>query len=76
MIADKSVTIFTKSKYMLLDVTVEMQMSVMHGSKSTVHEMMLNGVLQVHKPIKCPAYGEGTLLTPANRSDTWYVLDL
>jgi hypothetical protein len=45
-------------------------------SKSTVHEMMLNGVLQVHKPIKCPAYGEGTLLTPANRSDTWYVLDL
>ncbi|KAG2550218.1 hypothetical protein PVAP13_9KG231800 [Panicum virgatum] len=38
-------------------------------SKSTVHEMMLNGVLQVHKPIKCPAYGEGTLLTPANRSD-------
>ncbi|CAN6311744.1 unnamed protein product [Urochloa humidicola] len=39
-------------------------------SKSTVHEMMLNGVLQVHKPIKCPAYGEGTLLTPAGRSDT------
>lgn len=39
-------------------------------SKSTVHEMMLNGVLQVHKPpIKCAAYGEGTLLTPANRSD-------
>lgn len=44
-------------------------------SKSTVHEMMLNGVLQVHKPTNCPAYGEGTLLTPANRSDTWYVLD-
>ncbi|KAL6642620.1 hypothetical protein ACP70R_020801 [Stipagrostis hirtigluma subsp. patula] len=39
-------------------------------SKSTVHEMMLNGVLQVHKPIKCPAYGNGTLLAPANRSDT------
>ncbi|KAF8689229.1 hypothetical protein HU200_042017 [Digitaria exilis] len=39
-------------------------------SKSTVHEMMLNGVLKVHKPTKCPTYGEGTLLTPANRSDT------
>ncbi|WVZ57792.1 hypothetical protein U9M48_008134 [Paspalum notatum var. saurae] len=39
-------------------------------SKSTVHEMMLNGVLQVHKPVKCTAYGEGTLFTPANRSDT------
>uniref|UniRef100_A0A804PBV5 Uncharacterized protein n=1 Tax=Zea mays TaxID=4577 RepID=A0A804PBV5_MAIZE len=39
-------------------------------SKSTVHVMMLNGVLQVDKPPnKCAAYGEGTLLTPANRSD-------
>ncbi|ONM00298.1 putative inactive poly [ADP-ribose] polymerase SRO1 [Zea mays] len=39
-------------------------------SKSTVHEMMLNSSLQVHKPpIKCAAYGEGTFLTPANRSD-------
>ncbi|AQK66218.1 putative inactive poly [ADP-ribose] polymerase SRO1 [Zea mays] len=46
-------------------------------SKSTVHVMMLNGVLQVDKPPnKCAAYGEGTLLTPANRSDAWYVLDI
>ncbi|ONM00314.1 putative inactive poly [ADP-ribose] polymerase SRO1 [Zea mays] len=46
-------------------------------SKSTVHEMMLNSSLQVHKPpIKCAAYGEGTFLTPANRSDAWYVLDI
>uniref|UniRef100_A0A0A9D9A2 PARP catalytic domain-containing protein n=1 Tax=Arundo donax TaxID=35708 RepID=A0A0A9D9A2_ARUDO len=40
-------------------------------SRSTVHEMMLNGTLQVHKPIKCPSYGNGTILAPANRSDTW-----
>ncbi|XP_062200325.1 probable inactive poly [ADP-ribose] polymerase SRO1 isoform X2 [Phragmites australis] len=39
-------------------------------SKNTVHEMMLNGTLQVHKPVKYPAYGNGTLLAPANRSDT------
>lgn len=46
-------------------------------SKSTVDEMMLSGVLQVHKPpTKCASYGEGTLLTPANRSDAWYVLDI
>uniref|UniRef100_A0A0A8XQT8 Uncharacterized protein n=1 Tax=Arundo donax TaxID=35708 RepID=A0A0A8XQT8_ARUDO len=31
MIADKSVTIFTKSMCMLLDVSVEMQTFVMHG---------------------------------------------
>ncbi|XP_062205966.1 inactive poly [ADP-ribose] polymerase RCD1-like isoform X2 [Phragmites australis] len=38
-------------------------------SKSTVHELMLNSMLQVHKPIKCPAYGNGTLLAPASHSD-------
>ncbi|KAL6906313.1 hypothetical protein ACP4OV_003914 [Aristida adscensionis] len=39
-------------------------------SKSTVHEMMFNGILQVHKPIKRPTYGNGTVLAPANRADT------
>jgi len=38
-------------------------------SKHTVDEMMLNGILQVKKPIRCPAYGTGTLLAPANRSN-------
>jgi hypothetical protein len=39
-------------------------------SKSTVQEMMLGGSLQVLKPTNCPAYGNGTLLAPATRSDT------
>jgi hypothetical protein len=38
-------------------------------SKHTVDEMMLNGILQVKKPVRCPAYGTGTLLAPANRSN-------
>jgi hypothetical protein len=38
-------------------------------SKHTVDEMMLNGILQVKKPIRCPTYGTGTLLAPANRSN-------
>jgi hypothetical protein len=44
-------------------------------SKSTVQEMMLGGSLQVLKPTNCPAYGNGTLLAPATRSDTWYILN-
>ncbi|KAG8084252.1 hypothetical protein GUJ93_ZPchr0010g8132 [Zizania palustris] len=38
-------------------------------SKSTVDEMMLNGVLQFKKPVKCPDYGIGMLLAPANCSN-------
>lgn len=37
-------------------------------SKDTVDAMMLNGHLQVKKPSRCPAYGAGTLLAPANCS--------
>uniref|UniRef100_A0ACD5U3H5 Uncharacterized protein n=1 Tax=Avena sativa TaxID=4498 RepID=A0ACD5U3H5_AVESA len=37
-------------------------------SKETVDEMMRNGILQVKKPVKCPPYGAGTILAPANCS--------
>uniref|UniRef100_A0A0D9XMW9 PARP n=1 Tax=Leersia perrieri TaxID=77586 RepID=A0A0D9XMW9_9ORYZ len=39
-------------------------------SKSSVDEMMLNGVLQFKKPAKCPDYGIGTILAPANCANT------
>ncbi|KAF0930835.1 hypothetical protein E2562_035411 [Oryza meyeriana var. granulata] len=39
-------------------------------SKDTVDEMMLNGVMQFKKPVKCPDYGIGTILAPANCSNT------
>uniref|UniRef100_J3N584 PARP n=1 Tax=Oryza brachyantha TaxID=4533 RepID=J3N584_ORYBR len=39
-------------------------------SKSSVDEMMLNGILQCKKPFKCPEYGIGTILAPANCSNT------
>uniref|UniRef100_A0A0D9V2A8 PARP n=1 Tax=Leersia perrieri TaxID=77586 RepID=A0A0D9V2A8_9ORYZ len=39
-------------------------------SKSSVDEMMLNGILQFKKPAKCPDYGIGTILAPANCSNT------
>ncbi|VAH05662.1 inactive poly [ADP-ribose] polymerase RCD1-like isoform X1 [Triticum dicoccoides] len=37
-------------------------------SKAAVDEMMLNGTLQVKKPTRCPPYGTGVLLAPANCS--------
>lgn len=43
-------------------------------SKDAVDEMMLNGTLKVKKPIRCPPYGTGVLLAPANCSINWYML--
>ncbi|XP_047094065.1 probable inactive poly [ADP-ribose] polymerase SRO1 [Lolium rigidum] len=37
-------------------------------SKEVVDEMMLTGTLQVKKPTKCPPYGTGIVLAPANCS--------
>ncbi|KAG8092676.1 hypothetical protein GUJ93_ZPchr0012g22162 [Zizania palustris] len=45
-------------------------------SKKSVDEMMLNGILQFKMPVKCPDYGIGTLLAPANCSNNWYGPDL
>jgi hypothetical protein len=43
-------------------------------SKEVVDEMMLTGTLQVKKPTKCPPYGTGIVLAPANCSINWYLL--
>uniref|UniRef100_A0A0E0JAT6 PARP n=1 Tax=Oryza nivara TaxID=4536 RepID=A0A0E0JAT6_ORYNI len=39
-------------------------------SKDAVDEMMLNGVMHFEKTVKCPDYGIGTILAPANCSNT------
>jgi hypothetical protein len=43
-------------------------------SKDDVDEMMLTGTLKVKKPIKCPPYGTGIVLAPADCSINWYML--